>query len=31
MAKGKEMYFLAVPKKLKYEGDIENSHDLFEH
>lgn len=31
MAKGKGIYSLAVPKKLKYDGDIENCTDRYEH
>ncbi|WPR71194.1 hypothetical protein SLW70_14815 [Flavobacterium sp. NG2] len=31
MAKGKGIYFLAVPKKLKYDGNIGNCHDRFNH
>ena len=31
MAKGKGVFYLAIPKQLKYEGNIENCKDRFEH
>lgn len=31
MAKGKGIFYLAIPKQLKYEGNVDNCNDRFEH